>query len=482
MLLLASQRREVKVDRISDPGERTRMRRRTWILLPFLLLLAAGTITVYLNRGVIRKRMLDFLHSFDDTHEVRADSVEANPPGRWWGARDGGVTDSLLTDEQREQVELIRSIGYLSGYEEAPVSHGVTVNVSDLTSPGYTLLISGHGPGISLIDMEGEVVHDWFTNEVTVYGLWPEAENPEVDMDLWRRAHLYTDGSLVALINDGGVVRVDRNSRLVWASEYLGAHHDLDVAPDGTIYAIGRRIHVNERYNPDEFLVEDYICVLDSSGHTMEMISMMDLVADSRFAPVLRRAMDGVGTPLLMAGDMLHCNTIEYIDDSMLPEGYEGPLRPGSLLLSMRAVDLVCAVDLAEKEIYWGESSLWHLQHQPTLLPDGHLLVFDNQGKGETSTVLEFDPGGTRDVLWSYSGDVDHPFYSVGVGSCQRLPNGNTLITESMFGRAFEVTREGDIVWEYYNPHRAGEHLELIATLHEAYRYAPEEVEAWLHR
>jgi hypothetical protein len=38
------------------------------------------------------------------------------------------------------------------------------------------------------------------------------------------------------------------------------------------------------------------------------------------------------------------------------------------------------------------------------------------------------------------------------MGNAQRLPNGNTLITESAFGRFFEVTREGEIVWEYVNP------------------------------
>jgi hypothetical protein len=38
------------------------------------------------------------------------------------------------------------------------------------------------------------------------------------------------------------------------------------------------------------------------------------------------------------------------------------------------------------------------------------------------------------------------------MGSAQRLPNGNTLITEASFGRFFEVTKEGEIVWDYVNP------------------------------
>jgi hypothetical protein len=39
------------------------------------------------------------------------------------------------------------------------------------------------------------------------------------------------------------------------------------------------------------------------------------------------------------------------------------------------------------------------------------------------------------------------------VSSAQRLPNGNTLITEGADGRLFEVTTGGDIVWEYVSPY-----------------------------
>jgi len=62
------------------------------------------------------------------------------------------------------------------------------------------------------------------------------------------------------------------------------------------------------------------------------------------------------------------------------------------------------------------------------------------------------------------------PFYSESCGTAQRLPNGNTLITESDGGRAFELTADGQLVWEFYNPHRAGEQQEFIATLFEMLR------------
>ena len=61
--------------------------------------------------------------------------------------------------------------------------------------------------------------------------------------------------------------------------------------------------------------------------------------------------------------------------------------------------------------------------------------------------------------------------YSATCGTAQRLANGNTLITESDSGRAFEVTREGEIVWEFWNPERVTvEGQEYIATLFEVVR------------
>ena len=442
------------------------------LLVSVLVLFVLFSIVGYKYRGLIRLKMLFVLHSFDDAPQVVDDN--AIPPGAWRPARATAMVESDLSDlsdAEKEQIELLRSLGYLSGYEEAPIEMQVTVYDTTKANPGYNILISGHGPGIDLIDMEGNVVHNWFNSEVSLYGIWPDAQDQEIPIDFWRRTYLFENGDLIVMIEGGGVVKIDKDSRLLWSSEFLGAHHDVDVDENGNVYTIGRDIHINENYFPDKYISEDYICILDSLGNRTHWISTLDVLRNSKYAPTLRRMPDG--------GDVLHCNTIEYIRPDMLPEGYYGPLRSGSVLLSFRATDLVCAVDLEEETAYWAESDLWHMQHQPNVMPDGSMLVFDNRGLGEVSTILQFDPS-TSEVLWFYRGNEENPFYSLGSGSCQRLRNGNTLITESTMGRAFEVTSEGEIVWEFYNPHRAGENLELIATLFETVRVEPEMIEGWL--
>ena len=49
----------------------------------------------------------------------------------------------------------------------------------------------------------------------------------------------------------------------------------------------------------------------------------------------------------------------------------------------------------------------------------------------------------------------DYKVYSHYISAAQRLPNGNTLITEGADGRIFEVTPQHELVWEYVSPYFA---------------------------
>ncbi len=106
-------------------------------------------------------------------------------------------------------------------------------------------------------------------------------------------------------------------------------------------------------------------------------------------------------------------------------------------------------------------------QHDAYIIPKGlpgagNLLVFDDQGGAgfppaslgiyAGSRILEIDPV-KKEIVWQYTGaDSGRPvwsFFSSFISSAQRLSNGNTLIDEGMDGRFFQITPNGDIVWEY---------------------------------
>lgn len=103
----------------------------------------------------------------------------------------------------------------------------------------------------------------------------------------------------------------------------------------------------------------------------------------------------------------------------------------------------------------------------PDLPGAGNLLMFNNGDRAATnndmSSVEEIAPPvdssgaypltigeafGPADPVWRYG---DQPaFYSRFQGGAFRMPNGNTLISEAMEGRIFEVTSEGAIVWSHF--------------------------------
>ena len=100
------------------------MIRKAKFLTLSLTLLTIVSVFGYIYRGTIRMRMLDYLHSFDDASIE--DEYDVFPIAVWCLARDGG-SPSDTTGENQEQLEHLRSLGYLSGYEEAPFMSNVTL-------------------------------------------------------------------------------------------------------------------------------------------------------------------------------------------------------------------------------------------------------------------------------------------------------------------------------------------------------------------
>ena len=101
---------------------------------------------------------------------------------------------------------------------------------------------------------------------------------------------------------------------------------------------------------------------------------------------------------------------------------------------------------------------------------EGNILIFNNgrnRPGGQYSTIDEIvppvdqngnyllDPGSTYgpdSLFWTYVDPVPSDFFSPNVSGSQRQPNGNTLICNGTWGRFFEVTNEGELVWLYVNP------------------------------
>jgi len=354
---------------------------------------------------------------------------------------------------------------------------GVTVYDPERAANGLTLYTTGGGQRAVLISMTGEVLHEW---QLPFSAVWDETAAvrvPQPDSLIYfRKAHLYPNGDLLAIYEAAGdtpwgygLVKMDKNSKPIW--KYLQhAHHDLAVASDGKIYVLTHEVRSTtirfwRHLEPPR--IDDFVVVLSPEGEELQKVSVVDAFIDSPFARMVNLV------AWYTEGDYFHTNSIDVLDPAAAAALAPGARQP--VLLSMRELGAIGILDLSDQRFGWALRGAWVGQHDPDLLPDGNLLLFDNYGhygEGGISRVIEFDPH-SQGIVWQYTGDDDRPFYS-GVRSAQeRLANGNTLITESEGGRLFEVTPEGEIVWEYLNPVRGGEDGELIAVVSWGQRIDP---------
>jgi hypothetical protein len=356
-------------------------------------------------------------------------------------------------------------------------ARGVTVYDPARAAPGYTLYTSGDDNAARLITMDGRIVHEWRRPFSTMWNDQAAVSNPQPDNSIYMdKARVLPNGDLLAIYISSadtpwgyGIAKIDKESNLIW-SYLASAHHDFDFAPDHRIYVLTHAFNFEKPVPAPQLsspYLEDFLVVLTPDGKEVKKISLTEAVLESPYSSLFHIL------PFFSHEDPLHTNTVEYIDADKarnFPFGEEG-----DALVSFRDIALVAVVSVRTGEIRWATRGPWVGQHDPSLLPNGDILLLDNLGgfRGNNSSQLtQFDPR-TLNVKWSYSGDEAHPFYSYLRSSAQRLANGNTLINESDGGRLFEVTRSGDIVWEYINPVRRGDNEELIAVVSSGQRIDP---------
>ena len=202
-----------------------------------------------------------------------------------------------------------------------------------------------------------------------------------------------------------------------WYDEKLFGHevHDADRLPSGETAIVD--------------MGNDRAILVDERGRiTWQWNASEHLGAGSEF----RKRYGGPANPG-KERDWTHANDIDR-------------LQSGDLQLSIRNFDTVITVDRETKAIVEaigepGNRSLMYHQHNPYRLERwGMIIVADS----ENDRIVEIDTS-TEEIIWTYGGPdrLQYP------RDADRLPNGNTLITDTLNNRLIEINRQGQIVWEY---------------------------------
>lgn len=388
-------------------------------------------------------------HIYTSSNEPVLQPEEVLPPGRWHFQ-----ASQLAEAPDGDELARVLSLPYVSGKSSAPSAQGVVRHLPESAYEGVNLYVSGHGPEAILMDMDGKRIHSW---TLPFEEAFPHKE-PTVETPFFRRAYLYPGGDLLVLYQGGGIIKLDRQSRLVWATD-LPFYNHLSLKQDGTIVSIAKSARLIPAVRPAEPVLEDSIVTLNPDGEVLSRVSLLECFANSPFADLIH--------PLPAHADIFHTNTVFPIEETGEP--LRSVWRQGDLLVSLREVDIIALVDPVALTVRSAWRGPWVAQHQPVRLPEATILLFDNRGGSSGSRILEFDPLAER-IVWEFSGNDGRNLSSPEAGSCQRLPNGNTLITDSEAGRALEISPDSETVWEFVSPHRTGSRRQLIATLFEVVR------------
>jgi len=338
---------------------------------------------------------------------------------------------------------------------------GVVVDDKARAYSGVTLITSMWGDyrnGINLIDMDGKVLHQW---RVSFNQIWSDTPDfPKLKIHDWdvdiHGALLYPDGSVVFNFEYGGLVKIDKCSRVIWklARE---THHSIKKDDDGNLWVPARKVHQKA---DDHFPIlksgieEDLILKISPDGKVIQEIPVLSAIYKSDLAGLLLGVKNADTSNALT--DIGHLNSIDVLSRNWAKQF---PMfSAGDLLISLRNLNLVMVIDPVTEKVKWWTMGSFAFQHDAHFMEDGRIGLLDNRGEVENplgvellgSRIMAINPATKQETVLYRSG-ADNFFHTPIRGKQQFLPNGNILITEWAAGRVFEVDKDGRVVWNYLN-------------------------------
>ena len=256
-------------------------------------------------------------------------------------------------------------------------------------------------------------------------------------------------------------VIVDEGSRVVWESK--GASRDGFVLANGNILISQHNLARELTREGKEVWVYPLSKENKELGTVVRLESGNTLVVERGAKPqLLEVAPDGtvaIRVPLQPETDNAHMQTRQarklangnYLVPHLLAFAVKEYAPDGTVVNTFRT-------DLPE--LGGREAEVWPFT--AIRLEDGNTLVTLTHG----NRVVEFDAGGK--VVWKLTNEEVGGRFADPCGA-QRLANGNTVICsygqkDATRPRLFEVTRSGEVVWEFFHPEAKAHEVHVITT------------------
>jgi hypothetical protein len=329
---------------------------------------------------------------------------------------------------------------------------------TELMQPGNTLITAKDRVlKAAVLDAAGQPIQEW---AIDFHKLWPDADHvPKRLVPKGKPgthihgAAVLDNGDLVFNFEFLGMLRLNPCNEVVWRLPYM-SHHSLHIDDEGMIWASGRRVRGKAsdefpRYKPPFY--DPTIIKVSPDGEMLLEKSVMRLIKDNGLNGILYPE----GGSQQEALDTLHLNDVETYDQ----RDVAGVFEYGDVMISLRHASTVLVFD---KD--WNVKQRWSAhfthQHDPDFIGPDTVSVYDNNTTFEkdelpsSKIIVKNFKTGQQDVR--FEGTEELQFYSRIMGKHQWLPNGNILVAESTNGRAFELTPDGQLAWQYLHINSSG--------------------------
>lgn len=329
---------------------------------------------------------------------------------------------------------------------------GVKIYNRDKIMPGITLLTSywaetNWTAGIRLINLEGKTIHHW---EVKPNEIWHQSPHSDLAKNLKNTknnyihgTYLYPNGDIIFNISFLGLIRMNSSGDVLWKLPYR-THHSVFKDEDGNFWVSGAK-WVESGNNREKLFpglnspyVEETILKVSPEGTILKEISLLESLYNSNYEHLLHNYWK-------LSGDLLHLNDVEVLNSELANDF--STFDSGDIVISSKHLNLLAVLNQSGA-IKWICTGVFTKQHDPDFEQNGLITVFDNRSNIDQSKIRSINPA-TDEVKTLYPNNLDQAFYTEAGGKHQKLDNGNRLITEARAGRVFEITPEGETVWEW---------------------------------
>ena len=338
-----------------------------------------------------------------------------------------------------------------------------------------TLVAANESLAAKIVDMDGTLIHEW---NIDWYKIWtdvtthiPQAELPKSRPGTHiHGAVLLDNGDLVFNFEGHGTVRLDLCGKVVWQLPYR-THHSIYRDEYNNLWISAQKDHLKTpmldfpNYKPP--IIEMMILKVSEEGKILDEISIMDLLKENGLQGFLFMSSKAKSSNEVFAGH-LHLNDVETFP-SFKKEGF---FKAGDIMVSLRNINTILIFRNIDGKLKYLSMVVGEFvgQHDPDFIDGNTISIFDNNdiapdGYGLQSRIL-IKSFIDNQIHVYYTGTKEKPFFTEVMGKHQWLLNGNLLITEATKGRAFEIDKKGNIVWEYINLVEKG----YIGMLEEAQR------------